>query len=94
MLGCLSQRQHLSMGGRVREHLPLVVPTPDDHIVYHHHSANRHFSVMQGKMGLQQRLVHETLVQCQHVRGHGLCPEKRKGTLHQVPLPQSAPRRT
>jgi len=32
------------MGGGIREHLPLVVPTPDYDIVDHNHSTDRHFS--------------------------------------------------
>ena len=94
VLSCLPQRQHFGMGGRVREHLPLVMPAPNYDIVYYDHSTDRDFSALQGETRFLQGLVHEALVQCQHVRGHVSGPEKRKGTLHQVPSPQSAPRRS
>ena len=51
MVGRLPQSQHLRMGRRIRQGLPLVMSTPNNAIVNDHDSANRHFSALQGQAG-------------------------------------------
>src|SRR5215471_10768881 len=66
------------MGGGIGEHLPLIMPTPDDDIVDHNHSTNRYLSVTQGETCFLQSLVYEAFMHCQHVSGHVQVPKSTR----------------
>jgi hypothetical protein len=68
-LGCLAQRQHLRVGCRIPQRLPLVATPADDHVIHDDNRPDRHVRGMQRFARLAQRRLHEVLVIDLHVGG-------------------------
>ena len=68
-LGRLAQGQHLRVGRRIAQRLPLVVTLADDLIIHNDDRPNGHIGCMQRLAGLAQRRLHEVLVIDLHVGG-------------------------